>query len=88
MELTGKIIHIGEAEKFEAKNGSICTSREIVLETEAQYPRRACITLRNDLAQNFDRRIGDTLTAHFDIDAFANKEGTRYSNKLTAWRIS
>lgn len=88
MDFTGFIKHIGQIEQFETKNGTTCLSRDIVLETDEQYPRSACVTLRNDLAQSFNLNIGQRACVSFDISARPNKEGTRYFNQLTAWRVT
>ena len=88
MDFTGQIKHIGEVETFTTKNNVEIISRDIVLETDEQYPRSACITLRNDLAQSFNLNIGQRVRVDFDIYARANKEGNSYFNQLTAWRIT
>lgn len=88
MQFIGKIQHIGEAETFTSKNNIEVTSREIVLVTDEQYPRSACFTLRNELAQNFNYYIGQRLAIDFDINARPNRDGSRYFNQLTAWRVN
>ena len=88
MEFFGQIKHIGEIEQFETKNGAHCLSREIVVTTDEQYPRSASFTLRNDLAQSFSYHIGQRVRVDFDINARPNREGTRYFNQLTAWRVT
>lgn len=87
MDFTGQIKHIGEVETFTTKNNVEITSRDIVLETDEQYPRSACVTLRNDLAQSFNLNIGQRVRVDFDLYARPNKEGNRYFNQLTAWRV-
>ena len=88
MDFTGLIKHIGEVETFTTKNNMEIASRDIVIETDEQYPRSACITLRNDLAQSFNLNIGQRIRVDFDLYARANKEGNRYFNQLTAWRVT
>ena len=87
MDFTGQIKHIGEMEQFDTKDGRKVFSRDIVVTTDEQYPRSACFTLRNDLAQNFSHNIGEMISVRFDINARPNREGTRYYNSLNAWRI-
>jgi hypothetical protein len=87
MDFSGRITHIGAVESFTNKDGKILLSREVVLTTDEQYPRSACFTLRNEMAQNFAYHIGDSLSVRFDLYARANKEGSRYFNHLTIWRI-
>jgi hypothetical protein len=89
MDFTGKLIHIGEVETYTATStGNIVHSREIVLQTDEQYPRTGSFTLFNEDAQNFSRRIGEYMHVSFDLSANSNKEGTRYFNRLKVWRIS
>lgn len=88
MDFTGFIKHIGKAEQFHTKEGKLMTTRDIVLETDEQYPRSACVTLRNDLALSFNLNIGQRANVSFDLYARPNKEGTRYFNQLTAWRVT
>jgi hypothetical protein len=87
MNFIGKITFIGEVETFTVNNNREITSREIAVVTDEQYPRTACFTLRNELAQNCDYHIGQRLCIDFDINARPNREGTRYFNQLTAWRV-
>lgn len=87
-EFTGRLVHIGQTEQFETREGKHVTTREITLATDEQFPRTACITLRNELAENFSHNIGETISVRFDFHARPNKEGTRYFNQLTAWRIT
>ena len=88
MEFQGKLIQIGQLEQFETSRGTTVLTRDIVVETDEQFPRTACFTLRNDLAQNFSRNIGEMISVRFDINARPNREGTRYYNSLNAWRIN
>ena len=87
-EFTGRLVHIGQTEHFETREGKKCTSREITLATDEQFPKTACFTLRNELAQNFSRNIGEMISVRFDINARPNREGTRYFNQLNAWRLN
>ena len=88
MDFTGQIKHIGEMEQFDTKDGRKVFSRDIVITTDEQYPRSACFTLRNELAENFAHNIGETIHLKFDINARPNRDGTRYFNQLSAWRIN
>ena len=87
MNFIGKITFIGETENFTVGNRDI-TTRDIVVTTDEQYPRSASFTLRNDLAQSFSYHIGQRVRVDFDINARPNREGTRYFNQLTAWRVT
>lgn len=88
MDFTGQIKHIGQVEQFNTKDGRHVLSRDVVIETDEQFPRSVCVTLRNDLAQSFNLNIGQRVRVDFDLYARANKEGNRYFNQLTAWRVT
>ena len=88
MDFTGKLILIGTIEQFRATSGKDIVTRDIVLTTDEQFPKTACFTLRNELAENFAHNIGETIHLKFDINARPNRDGTRYFNQLTAWRIN
>ena len=85
-EFRGKITHIGQLEQFTTSRGT-CLTRDIHLETDEQFPKSGCFTLRNDLAQNFAHSIGATSPGKFDITMRSNTEQTRYFNQLNVWRI-
>ena len=88
MDFTGQIKHIGEVETFDTSRGTKCTTRDIVVTTDEQYPRSACFTLRNEQAQSFSLNIGQRIRVDFDIDARPNRDGSRYFNHLKCWRIT
>ena len=87
-EFRGRLVHIGQTEQFETREGKKFTSREITLATDEQFPKTACFTLRNELAQNFSHNIGETISLRFDFHARPNRECTRYYNELRAWRLN
>ena len=87
-EFTGRLVHIGQTEQFDTRDGRHMISREITLSTDEQFPKTACFTLRNELAQNFSHHIGETISVRFDFHARPNREGTRYYNELRAWRLN
>ena len=87
-EFTGRLVHIGQTEHFETREGKKFTSREITLATDEHFPKTACFTLRNELAENFSHHIGETISVRFDFHARPNREGTRYYNELRAWRLN
>ena len=87
-EFRGRLVHIGPTEEFRTQSGKDMISREITLATDEQFPKTACFTLRNELAQNFSHNIGETISVRFDFHARPNREGTRYYNELRAWRLN
>lgn len=84
---TAQIVKIFPTETFTAKDGRTFTKRNVLLQTQEQYPQRMFISVSNDLATNFPKREGDTITAHLDFNVNPNADCTRYFNDIRCWRI-
>lgn len=84
MEITGKIIEILPENSGEGKNGT-WRSRDAVLETQDQYPRKVCFNLFGDKIDQFKFEKGEMVTVHFDIDS-REYNGRWYTN-IRAWKV-
>lgn len=84
MEITGKIIKVLPENSGEGKNGT-WRSRDAVLETQEQYPRKVCFNLFGDKIDQFKFEEGDLVTVHFDIDS-REYNGRWYTN-IRAWKV-
>lgn len=87
MTFTAKIRQIFPLESFTTREGRPFCKRHVLLQTDAQYPDQMLITLTNDLASNFSKREGDSITAHIDFRVSPSADGSRYFNDIRAWRI-
>lgn len=87
MELIGKIIKKGQLQGGVSKAGKEWKKIEFVVETHDQYPKKACFTMMNDRAGNFDKyqKEGDEVKVSFDIDS--REFNGRWYNDLNAWRV-
>lgn len=88
MEITGKIIFVSPVSTgVSQRTGNTWASREFVVETQEQYPNRACIKLFGQ--EKIDKHpvnVGDIVTVSFDINA--SEYNGRWYNQLNAWNIT
>lgn len=87
LTFTAQVAQIFPVESFTTKDGRPFTKRRVLLQTVEQYPQRMLITVNNDLANNFPKQVGDTVTAHISFDVNLNRDQTAYFNDIRAWRI-
>lgn len=89
MELTGKIKVIGETQTFGA-NGF--RKRELVLETNEQYPQLILIEFVQDRCDVLNSyKVGQNVKIGINIRgrSWVNPEGeTKYFNSIQGWRIA
>jgi len=89
MNLTGKIIKIGETQTF-GSNGF--RKREFVIETNDTYKQTILIETiqdKTDLLNNFE--VGQDVDVSININGrtWTNPQGeTKYFNSIQGWRIS
>ena len=86
LEFTGKVIAVLEKRSGTSKSGNAWVTQEYVIETADQYPKNCCFSLFGEeriAACNI--KIGETITAHIDIDA--RQWENRWFNSITAWKI-
>lgn len=79
MEIKGKVLTLFPVKEGVGKtSGTPWKSREFVIETQDQYPKRICLQVMND---NMDR-------FPMEVDISAREWDGRYFNTLTAWDIT
>lgn len=84
MELTGKIISIGETQKVGEKQFPI---REFVLETEENYPQKLPIRVTGDKVTELDGySVGQSLTVKINLKGREWKG--KYFVNIEAWNIN
>lgn len=84
MEITGKIIHVSAEQSGTSKSGNPFRSREFVIETQEQYPKKVCIALLNDKV-DMCPQVGEVVKVKFDINA--REYNGRWFNSINAWAI-
>ena len=87
MEITGKIIFVGEQRSGVSKSsGNPWASQDFVIETHDQYPRKCVFTVfGEDRLKQFNMQLNGEYTVSFDIDA--HEYNGRWFNDIRAWRV-
>lgn len=83
---TGRVIAIMDERSGISKNGSTWREREYVIKEDAgKYPKTICIKVKGENIGKFNIQLGETITAHINIDAH-DWQG-KWFNEVVAWKI-
>lgn len=87
MEITGKLIAAMPTQSGTSqKTGNKWMSRQYVIETQEQYPKKMVFTVfGEERLQRFNLRRDEFITVLFDIDA--HEYNGRYYNEIRAYDI-
>lgn len=87
MELTGRLIFVGEIQQITTN----FSKRDFALETNEQYPQKVKFELHQDRTDLIDPyKLNESVTVSFNLRGreYIDKNGiTQYSNTLQAWKI-
>jgi hypothetical protein len=86
LEINGKVVAILAEQSGQGKNGT-WVKQEFVIETEEQFPKKACFSAWGDKAAEVKKlKVGDPVSVGFNIESreFNNK----WYTDLRAWKIS
>lgn len=68
------------------RTGEQWQSREYVIETQEQYPKRMCFEVfGTDKLKEFNIRNNDLIKVHFDINA--REHNGKWYNSIRAWKV-
>jgi len=83
IEFTGVIRQLGEPLHLTTNAGQPFVKREMLIETQEQYPETIAVSLTGDNATGFYGQVGQTVTVgvHFR----ARFAGDRFHNDIRAW---
>ena len=84
MEIEGKIITILPEATGQGKNG-MWRSRDAVLETGGQYPKKVCFNLFGDFIDKWPIAIDNHVKVHFDIES--REYNGRWFTGIKAWKV-
>lgn len=84
MELKGKLIRIGQLQTGTSANGE-WFKKELVIETQGQYPKKVAIELWKDLAKDNGFKEGDLLAASIDIES--REYNGRWYTSVKAFKV-
>ena len=84
LKIRGRVTQVLEEKSGTGRNGP-WRKQDFILETEGNYPRELCVTQWGDNIDAFGVQVGDTLTAHIDIQS-REYEGRWYTD-VKAWKV-
>lgn len=84
MEIKGKITEMLPMQTGEGKSGQ-WRKQEIIVETNARFPKKVCIAIWNDKIDESNLSLGEDITAKIDIES-REFNGKWYTN-VQAWKI-
>lgn len=87
MEIIGKAIAALPVKSgVSQRTGEQCQSREYVIETQEQYPKKMCFEVfGTDKLKEFNIRNNDLIKVHFDITA--REYNGKWYNSIRAWKV-
>ena len=87
MQITGKAIAALPVKSgVSKKTGEQWQSREYVIETQEQYPKKMCFEVfGTDKLKEFNIRNNDLIKVHFDITA--REYNGKWYNYIRAWKV-
>ena len=87
MELIGKAIAALQVKSgVSQRTGEQWQSREYVIETQEQYPKKICFEVFGiDKLKEFNIRSNDLIKVHFDITA--REYNGKWYNSIRAWKV-
>ena len=84
MQITGKLIQLLPPQSGQGKNGT-WKKQEVIIETEGQYPKKVCIAIWGDKADEKTLQVGNSLKIDFDIES--REYNGRWYTDVKAWKI-
>jgi hypothetical protein len=84
MEIKGKVVHLMPLQTGEGKNGT-WKKQDFVIETDAQYPKKVCISAWGDKFDENLLTVGRDINVSFDVES--REYNTKWYTDLKAWRI-
>jgi hypothetical protein len=84
MQLTAKLITLLPAQTGTGKNGQ-WKKQDIIVETEATYPKKVCVSVWGDKIDATSLQPGNLLKIDFDVES--REYNGRWYTDVKAWKI-
>ena len=84
MQLTAKLVQLLALQTGTGKNGQ-WKKQDIIVETEATYPKKVCISVWGDKIDTASLQIGSLLKIDFDVES--REFNGRWYTDVKAWKI-
>lgn len=84
MQLTGKVILLMPQQTGQGKNGP-WKKQDVILETDGQYPKKVCVSIWGDKADESVLKVGNTLKIDFDVES--REYNGKWYTDVKAWKV-
>lgn len=84
MQLTAKLIQLLPLQTGTGKNGA-WKKQDIIVETEATYPKKICISIWGDKINESLLKVGNQLKIDFDVES--REYNSRWYTDVKAWKV-
>lgn len=84
MQLSGKLLQLLPLQTGQGKNGT-WKKQEVILETEGQYPKKVCVAIWGDKADEKTLQVGNTLKIDFDVES--REYNGKWYTDVKAWKV-
>jgi Domain of unknown function (DUF3127) len=84
MQLTAKLVQLLPLQTGTGKNGQ-WKKQDIIVETEATYPKKVCISVWGDKIDTASLQTGSLLKVDFDVES--REFNGRWYTDVKAWKI-
>jgi hypothetical protein len=84
MELTGRVIKMLPLQTGQGKSGE-WKKQEFILETNAQFPKKVCISVWGDRIEQFNLNEGAAVTVSIDLES--REYNGRWYTDIRAWKV-
>ena len=92
MEFVGIIVAVSNLEEKQVSTqpnnqASIQCFRDVVVQTQEEFPKGICATLKGDAARNFALAEGSKVRVFFETRVNQSKASGKWFTSCHAWRI-
>lgn len=88
MKIREKVKKVMEMESYTDRNGELRQSRDLILETEEQYPKEIALSFAGANCKLLDvLNPGDLVEVTFDIKSAPSQTTGKYFTRLNAWKL-
>jgi Domain of unknown function (DUF3127) len=85
MEITGKVVNLLPLQSGQGKSG-VWKKQEFILETPGQYPKKVCMSLWGEKADEIKLVPGETITASINIES--REYNGKWYTDVRAWKVA
>ena len=84
MEVKGKVIQLLPMQSGMGKKGQ-WKKQEFIIETQAQFPKKICLSAWGDKVDQFRLQVGDMVTVAVDLES--REYNGRWYTEARAWKL-